>query len=104
MIIQFNTDKNVKGSEAKASAFTDQIKKELNRFSAHITRIEVHLSDEDGPADRGETKRCLLEARVEGLAPLAVRSQAASEGQALSQAIDKMKSSLDSAIGKMRAR
>lgn len=102
MIIQFNTDNHVKGSETKAGAFTEQIKKELNRFSAHLTRIEVHLSDEDGAASGPNTKRCKLEARLEGKKPIAVSEDASSEGQALTGAINKLKSALDTVVGKSR--
>lgn len=102
MIIQFNTDKNVNGSETKADAFTDQIKKELNRFSTQLTRIEIHLSDEDGAASGPNTKRCKLEARLEGKQPIAVSDDAGSEGQALSGALNKLKSALDTVIGKSR--
>lgn len=102
MIIQFNTDNHVKGSETKAEAFTEQIRKELNRFSAQLSRIEVHLSDEDGTASGANTKRCKLEARLEGRKPIAVSEDAGSEGQALTGAINKLKSALDTVVGKSR--
>jgi hypothetical protein len=48
MKIQFNTDKNVTGSEELRASLTSIISGELSRFDDHITRLEVHLSDENG--------------------------------------------------------
>jgi hypothetical protein len=47
MKIQFNTDKTISGDENQEDYFT-LIAEKLNRFQSHITRIEVHLSDENG--------------------------------------------------------
>jgi hypothetical protein len=46
--IQFNTDKTISGDENQEDYFTSLIAEKLNRFQSHITRIEVHLSDENG--------------------------------------------------------
>jgi hypothetical protein len=48
MIIQFKTDKNLNGTEDFTASYIAQIVDELSRYSHQITRIEVHLSDEDG--------------------------------------------------------
>ena len=45
--------------------------------------------------------RCLLEARMEGRQPIAVSHQADTYEQAVSGAIDKLKSSLDTIIGRI---
>jgi ribosome-associated translation inhibitor RaiA len=101
MKIQFNTDKNVNGSEAFTAPYIAQIEAELSRFSDHITRIEVHLSDEDGPKEGFSTKRCLLEARLEGRQPIAVSNQADSHEEAVGGALDKLIASLDTIMGKL---
>ena len=36
------------------------------RFSAHITRVEVHLGDENAGKRGSDDKRCMMEARLEG--------------------------------------
>lgn len=102
MKIQFNTDKNISGSEESTAPLTALITDELSRFSEQITRIEVHLSDEDGNKDGLKTKRCLLEARLQGRQPVAVKNQADSNEQAVSGAIDKLKSSLETILGRLR--
>ena len=47
-------------------------------------------------------KRCLLEARFEGLDPLAITEHAASVGQAITGAADKMQRKLATVTGKLR--
>ena len=102
MKIQFNTDKTIVGDERHEGYFTDQIVKELDRFQSHITRIEVHISDENGKKEGIKDIRCLLEARIEGRQPIAVSDQANTIEQAVSGAIHKLKASLDSILGRLQ--
>jgi len=67
MTIQFNTDSNIKGSEKLRAYLTSFISEELSRFSKQITRVEVHLSDVNGPKEGLNDKRCVIEARIEGM-------------------------------------
>ena len=98
MTIQFNTDKNINGSKEFTAPFITQIEDELRRFSSHTTRIEVHLSDENGKKEGINDIRCLLEARLEGKQPIAVSNQADTIEQALSGALDKLKASLETIL------
>ena len=102
MTIQFNTDKTISGSEGNTAPFIAQITDELSRFASNITRIEVHLSDENGKKDGLNNIRCLMEARLEGKQPIAVTNQADSVDQAVSGAIDKLKASLETITGRER--
>ncbi len=102
MTIQFNTDKNINGSEDNTAPFIAQITDELSRFSSQITRIEVHLSDEDGGKNGLNDIRCLMEARQEGKQPISVTNQADTADQAVSGAIDKLKASLETITGRER--
>lgn len=102
MKIQINTDNNIEGREQMTTHYEGVLADSLSRFSDHITRLEVHLSDENSHKESEDDKRCLLEARVEGLQPIAVTHKAASLHQAVTGATDKLKKSLDSAIGKLR--
>lgn len=101
MIIQINTDKNIDGNERFTSYFTSLIEDEFSRYD-HITRIEAHFSDENGDKEGKRDKRCLLEARMEGKSPIAVTNFADTHEQAADGAIDKLKASLDTILGKMR--
>jgi hypothetical protein len=102
MKIQFNTDNNVTGSEELRASLTSIISGELSRFKDHITRLEVHLSDEDGHKDGQNDKRCMIEARIEGRQPIAVTNHADSHEQAVTGAIGKLKSSFDTIQGRLK--
>lgn len=102
MKIQINTDNNIVGREQMVVHYEEVLTDSLSRFNDQITRLEVHLSDENSHKDSPEDKRCLLEARVEGLQPIAVAHKAATLHQAVSGATDKLKKSLESALGKLR--
>lgn len=102
MKVQINTDKTINWDARHLEHFTSLIEAELERFSSHITTIVTHLSDENGKKEGINDIRCLLEARIEGRQPVAVTCLADTVPNAVSGAIDKLKSSLDSIIGKMQ--
>ncbi|MFT6134967.1 MAG: ribosome-associated translation inhibitor RaiA [Cyclobacteriaceae bacterium] len=101
MIIQFNTDKNINGTEEFTASYIAQIEDDLSRYSQHITHIEVHLSDEDGNKNGLNAMRCMIEARVEGRQPIAVTDQADTHDAAVTGALDKLTSSLDTIMGRL---
>ena len=82
--------------------FTSQIVEELDRYQSHITRIEVHLSDENGKKEGMNDIQCLLEARLKGRKPIAVSDQADTVEQAISGTIDKLKNSLETILGRIQ--
>jgi ribosome-associated translation inhibitor RaiA len=102
MKIQINTDNNIEGKQGMATYFEEVIAGSLNRFSEQITRVEVHLNDENSHKNGPDDKRCLLEARLEGMQPIAVSHQAESLDKAVNGATDKLKKAIDSALGKLR--
>lgn len=102
MKIQYNTDKTISGEERNENHFTSLIEKGLKRFESHITRVEVHLSDENGKKDGLNDMKCSLEARIEGRQPIVVSSQDKRADLAVSGALDKLKSSLETVIGRMQ--
>lgn len=102
MQIQINTDKNVTGSEELILSSTSLILDELGRFSQHITRVEVHISDENGVKNGVNDKRCLVEARLAGMKPIAVIDTANTHEQAVFGAIDKLIASLEKITGRFK--
>lgn len=102
MQIQFNSDNNIKANQGLAAKLEAIIADALNRFSDQITRIEVHLSDENSHKSGPDDKRCLIEARLEGLQPVAASNNASTLEEAVRGAADKLKHSLDSIKGKLR--
>ena len=102
MKIQLNTDKNIQGSEALEKGVSEKINHELKHFDDRITRVEVHLSDVNADKGGEDDIKCKIEARVEGMKPMFVESKNSSKEIAVAEAVDKMKATLKSAIGKMR--
>ena len=101
MKIQLNTDKTINGDVKQQDYFTSLISEELHKFQSHITKIEVHLSDQNGKKEGWNDILCLLEAKIEGKQPIAVSNQADTIELAVSGAIDKLKASLETIIGRM---
>ncbi|MBW7867715.1 MAG: HPF/RaiA family ribosome-associated protein [Brumimicrobium sp.] len=102
MEVFFNTDKNIDGKERIEAYFTERIKEDLARFEDRLTRVEVHISDENGSKTGGNDKKCVLEARPQGLKPVAVTATEDTVEKAISSATKKMMSSLTSLIGKLQ--
>ncbi len=101
MQVQIHTDNHIEGTEAMGKWVTTSIKDTLARFAGQITRVEVHFSDENaGKKTSPENKQCMLEARMEGLAPLAVKHHAANLNQALDGASEKLVHLIENTIGR----
>jgi len=101
MKIQFNTDKTIDGDKRNQEYFTSLITDALKRYQSNISRIEVHISDENGRKEGVNDIRCLLEARLNGKKPMAITSNATTVEAALSGALKKLKASLETIIGQM---
>ena len=100
MLIQINTDSNTAGDDALTRQVETAVRDALERFSDQLTRVEVHLSDENSDRKSGtDDKRCVLEARPAGLQPIAVSHRAATVARAVDGAVEKLKRSLDSRLG-----
>ncbi|MDP1540177.1 MAG: ribosomal subunit interface protein [Moraxellaceae bacterium] len=105
MQIQINTDKNVSGHEARAQSISETLTRVLARFNEQITRVEVHLSDENSATKSGGAdKRCLLEVRIAGRQPSSVSELANTSEQAVVGAAQKMVRLLESELGKVGRR
>ncbi len=90
MKIQINTDHNIHGREALVERLSIDVASALANVSKHVTRVEIHLSDENGEKGGQGDKRCLMEARLEGRQPIAVTEHASSLDLALSGACQKL--------------
>lgn len=105
MLIQINTDSNIEGDAELVQQIKAVVSNSLERFSEQVTRVEIHLSDENSENKFStDDKRCLLEARLAGLQPISVSDQAATLEQAVDGAVEKLKRSLESTIGRLGQR
>lgn len=102
MKIQFNTDKNIEGTAALETFVSEKISRGLKHFVDKITRIEVHLSDQNADKEGPDDIQCKIEARIEGKQPVMVVSKSESKEKVLDEAVDKMKARLGSIMEKMK--
>ncbi len=104
MQVQINTDSNIEGSEQLSEHVRSVVDTTLSRYADRITRVEVHLGDENGGKSGQNDKRCVMEARLEGRQPTAVTHHAASLDLAIDGAADKLMRALESTIERLRDR
>jgi len=100
MQVQINTDHNIEGREALAAHVRDVVERALDRFSDRVTRVEVHLGDENGKKSGQDDMRCMMEARLQGLQPVAVTHHAAVLHLAVDGAAGKLARMIDSRLGR----
>jgi ribosome-associated translation inhibitor RaiA len=102
MEIQINTDSHIAGLETLAEQAEATIIGALGHLAKHVTRVEVHLSDENGKKNGVMDKRCMMEARLVGRQPIAVTDESDSLDESISGAADKLKSALDRTLGRIQ--
>lgn len=102
MQILVRTDNNIQGSEALTAHVTSEVEGALLRFGTQITRVEVHLGDVNSHKEAGDDKRCLMEARLAGLDPIAASHQAPTLDEAISGAVDTLQQSLERTLGRLQ--
>lgn len=78
----------------------DRIQQALKHFADQITRVEVHLHDENGPKG-GTDKTCKLEGRPTGLEPLVVEQRSDNLHGAIREASGKLKRALRHELEKL---
>jgi len=103
MQIQINTDHNIEGREALADRVRLIVEAALGRFGERITRVEVHLSDENGDKFSRTDKRCVMEARLAGRQPIAVTDEAATVDEAVDGAAGKLTRLIETTLGRLHA-
>jgi ribosome-associated translation inhibitor RaiA len=101
MLIQLVTDNHITGREKLVQHVDDTVKAALDRFAAQITRVEVHLNDENSHKKGMNDKRCALEARLAGLQPIGVNHTGDTLDDALHGALDKLVKVLDKTTDKL---
>ncbi len=101
MFIQIHTDNQVASDAERDERLEDQIRQRLARFEGRITDVEVHVSDINGPRGGAADMRCTLEARVNGIPPVAVSDEGSTVDRAILGAAKKAVRALDHQLGKL---
>jgi hypothetical protein len=105
MHVQVNTSNGIDNKETLERWATDYLNEHLARFDQDITSIEVQLTDENHGTKGGSVdKRCMMEARVTGRAPIAVNNHAPDQDLAFRGAAEKLSHALEHAFGKLDRR
>ena len=101
MQVQVNHDNHVRIGEEVAERLKRVLESSLSQFADRITRIEMHLGDENAGKHGDSDKRCMLEARMSNLQPIAVTHHAETLQLAIDGALERLDHALSHAIGKL---
>lgn len=102
MQINVNTDNTITKHQGLDEHVESVVRASIGRFGDHVTRVDVHLSDENKEKKADGGNSCMLEARLAGVAPIVVHEHAADLHQAINSAGGKLARALDSAIGRLQ--
>lgn len=101
MQFQFNSDSSVMGTENVAERIEAQLRERLARFEDRLSRLEVHVRDENGPKGGGDDKTCVIEARIKGEKPISVSGKAGDVDAAARTAANTLVQRLERHFGKV---
>lgn len=104
MIIQVNSDKHVDGNVNVIVDVEEKVQRALERHAERITRVEVHLNDENAHKNGQDDQRCLMEARLNGLPPIAVTHKAPTLAQAVDGALERLRNAITNQLGRLERR
>jgi hypothetical protein len=105
MRVLVNTSNGIENKDSLETWASDFLGERLARFADDLTTIEVQVTDENHGAKAGEAdKRCMLEARIAGHAPVAVTHYAPDQNLAIRGASEKLEHALDHTFGKLDRR
>lgn len=100
MHVQVNSH-HIPGSVELHEWVGSTVEERLERFDEFLTRIEVHVSDENAQKAGADDKRCQIEARPKGHQAVSVTHKADSLQLAVEGAAEKMRHALDHLMGKL---
>jgi hypothetical protein len=104
LFIQIHADNQIDSDNERNSRLEEQIRQRLARFEGRITDVEVHVSDVNGPRGGNADLRASIEARVNGIAPVAAIDEGDTVDRAVIGAAKKVVRALDHQLGKLADR
>ena len=96
MDIHVSTDNHIHGDERVTEVAEIAVQTDLGHMNDWLTRVEVHLKDQNADKKGPANIRCTMEARPRGLAPMAAHADAANIAAALKGAASKLRGRLQS--------
>ena len=102
MQINVNTDNTITNHQGLDEHVESVVRNAIDRFSDHLTGVEVHLSNENRQKGADGGNSCMMEARVRGYQPIVVHEHSDDLRQSIKNAASKLARSLDSALGRLQ--
>jgi Sigma 54 modulation protein / S30EA ribosomal protein len=100
MQVLLNTDHSVTDFDTLNMHVDAVVSEALNRHREHITRVEVHIGDENGKKSGPDDKRCMMEARLDRRPPVAVTHHADSVESAVHGAARSLAKAIEKVVGR----
>ena len=100
MQVQFNSDSSVMGTENVAERIEAAVREKLSRFEDRLTRLEIHVRDENGRKGGADDKACTIEARPRGGRAIGVTEHAVTVDDAARKAASTLAQRLERHFGK----
>ena len=98
------SDKNIAVDVRTQQWVTATVEVTLERHLEDLSRVIVHLTDENGGKSGPGDKRCKMEARPKGHQPIVVTQDANTLTQAVEGASEKLEHALEHLFGKLRGK
>ncbi len=104
MQIEIGSDHSVQIQDEWAGKLEEIVQHALRHHREQLTRVVVHLSDENAHKAGDNDKRCAMEGRLRGMQPVAVTHHGATYDQAVSGAAEKLGRLLEHTLAKAAAK
>lgn len=92
--------KDLERTDAIEQHAHDAANKQLGRFAGRLTRVEIHISDENAHKSGPDDKKVLIEARPKGFDPLVVDDTGSDLYKTIDSAAAKMHRVLETTFAK----
>lgn len=103
MYVQIHTGKQIDEDGRRGDGMEARVRERLGRFEDRLTHVEIHVTDANG-GKGGPDLRATLEARMNGLDPVAVTEDGATLDRAVLGAASKVARALDHRLGRLTVR
>lgn len=100
MQVQVHTNQ-IEGSARLQEWVSSAVLDKLDHFDEFLTRVVVHISDENAHKAGADDKRCHIEARPKGHQPISVTHKSEEMGIAVDGAVEKMRHALEHLAGRL---
>ncbi|MEM6459079.1 MAG: HPF/RaiA family ribosome-associated protein [Planctomycetota bacterium] len=103
MKVQINAG-DIQSSPALLERAEDAVLAALRHVTDRVTRVEVHLRDDNANKSAADDKRCTMEARIAGQQPIAVDHSSDDLYRSISEAAGKLGRAVNTRLDKLAAK